>query len=178
MRLRPSYKRYNVYIDYRAENIYFSVKYMNRFAPLFSQIVDSSLWEEKLSVRIVFLTMLAKKDCDHVVRGTLYNLHRWANVSQEEVMEAIKVLESPDERRRLEKQEFEGRRIEKVEGGWKILNGAKYEREMQRIAEQVRKAKWAREHRAMKAGTPLPGERAYERELEKNGQEAADRLMP
>lgn len=120
---------------------------MNRFAPLMSQIVDSSLWTEEYYVRILFTTMLAKKDSDHVVRATAYNLHRWANITQEECLKGLKVLSSPD-RKRLDPQEHDGRRIQKVDDGWLILNGAKYEAMMRQIAEQARKARWARENRA------------------------------
>jgi len=120
---------------------------MNRFAPLMSQIVDSSLWSEEYYVRILFTTMLAKKDSDHVVRATAYNLHRWANITQEEVLEGLRILSSPD-KKRLDPQEHDGRRIEKVEGGWLVLNGAKYEAMMRKIAEQARKARWARDNRA------------------------------
>jgi len=112
-----------------------------------SQIVDSSLWEEEYYVRILFTTMLAKKDSDHVVRATAYNLHRWANITQEETAAGLKVLSSPD-KKRLDKQDHDGRRIEKVEDGWLVLNGAKYEEMMRQIAEQARKARWARDNRA------------------------------
>lgn len=112
-----------------------------------SQIVDSSLWDEPYHIRILFTTMLAKKDSDHVVRATAYNLHRWANITQEETSEGLKVLSSPD-RRRLDPQEHEGRRIQQVADGWLVLNGAKYEEMMRKISEQARKARWARENRA------------------------------
>jgi hypothetical protein len=112
-----------------------------------SRIVDSSLWQEEYYVRILFTTMLAKKDSDHVVRATAFNLHRWANITQEEVVEGLRILSSPD-KRRLDPQENEGKRIAMVEDGWLVINGAKYEEMMSKIAEQARKAKWARENRA------------------------------
>jgi hypothetical protein len=142
---------------------------MNRFAPLMSQIVDSSLWREEYYVRILFTTMLAKKDSDHVVRATPYNLHLWANITQEECLEGLKILESPD-KKRLDWQEHDGRRIEKVEGGWLVLNGHKYEEEMRRVAEQARKAKWARENRARESAKRA-SENLVKARYRKNGDE-------
>ena len=151
---------------------------MNRWAPLFSKIVDSSLWAEDDVVVKVFLTMLAKKDSDHVVRGTAFNIGRWANKSEQEAIRALEVLSSPDTKR-LEPQENEGRRIRKVDGGWLILNGAKYEEEMRRVSRQAYQAKWAREHRAgLKNGKPLPGELEHMKNVEQLGQEEAERRLP
>lgn len=120
---------------------------MDTFAPIFSRIVDSSLWDEPDHVVKVFLTLLAKKDADHVVRGSAYNISKWSRKTEKEVLDALKVLSSPD-KKRLEPQPHEGRRIQKVEEGWLVLNGATYRKMAQEVAERVRKAKWAREHRA------------------------------
>lgn len=100
------------------------------YAPLFAKIVDSSLWEEPDYVVKIFITMLVKKDKDGVVSGSAFNISRWAKKGEAEVLEALKILSSPDTRR-LEPQPFEGRRIERVEGGWLILNADHYQREMQ-----------------------------------------------
>jgi hypothetical protein len=152
---------------------------MNRFAPLFSQIVDSSVWQEPDHVRIVFITMLAKKDSDHVVRATAFNIARWANKTEKEVLDAFRVLSSPD-KRRLEPQEYDGRRIQKVEDGWLILNGDKYEKMMKKLAEQARKAKWARENRAKKSGKATggvgsAGARVYEEAIKRGSAEDVQR---
>lgn len=119
---------------------------MDRWAPLFSKIVESSIWDEDDAVCKVWVTMLALKDSDQVVRKNLYQLGRAARKSEEEVEAALKVLASPDKRRKG--QENEGRRIEKVDGGWLVLNGGFYEEEMRKISRQVYQAKWAREKRA------------------------------
>lgn len=120
---------------------------MDTFAPIFSRIVDSSLWDEPDHVVKVFLTLLAKKDADHVVRGSAYNISKWSRKTEKEVLDALKVLSSPD-KRRLEPQPHEGRRIEKVADGWLVLNGANYRKMAQEVAERARKAKWARENRS------------------------------
>jgi hypothetical protein len=135
---------------------------MNNYAPLFSHVVDSSLWDEEAHVTKVFLTMLALKDWDHVVRWSAHHLSNKAKVGDALFLKAIKVLESPDKKSKIP-QEFEGRRIKKVEDGWLILNGEKYQQEMKRANDRARWARNKREQRArMEArSTPAPGETAY-----------------
>lgn len=120
---------------------------MNTWAPLFSRIVDSSLWLEDDYVVKVFLTMMAKKDADMVVRGSAFNISQWAKKSEQETLDALKILSSPDTKR-IEPQPFEGRRIERVEDGWLILNGKVYRDLMVQENERARKRRWAAEKRA------------------------------
>lgn len=133
---------------------------MNSWTPLWSQVVDSSLWEEKPTVRVLFVTMIALKDADHVCRVDAYRLHKRANISEEETVEALKILESPDKKRKLLKQEFEGRRIQPVEDGWLILNGQKYRSMIQKFKRREYKNEWQKKKRSrpVTGGTPLPGE--------------------
>lgn len=105
---------------------------MNTWTPVWSKLPDSSVWAESKEVKILFITMLALKDRDHIVRYNAFELARKANLSEAEVLEALKVLSSPDTRR-LEPQDYDGRRIEKVEDGWLMLNGEKYRRKMQEL---------------------------------------------
>lgn len=136
-------------------------KEVRTWAPLWSSIVDSSLWMEPDYVCKVFLTMLALKDADHVYRGTAFNLARRSHKEEAEVLDALRILSSPD-KKRMETQEFEGRRIKAVEDGWLILNGAKY-RDMVRLEmkrARDRKAQAARRER-LKNAKPLPGETNY-----------------
>lgn len=95
------------------------------WTPLWSTIVMSTLWSESLEVRILFVTMLAMKDANGVVHGTLEGLRRMSNLSPEQTANAVRVLESPDSQTDTH-QEFEGRRIERCEGGWVVLNHFKY----------------------------------------------------
>lgn len=119
---------------------------MSGWTPVWSMIVDSSLWEEPDYVCKVFLTMLAIKDHDHIVRLDPYKLAKKSHKTEQEVIDALKVLSSPDTRR-LSPQEFEGRRIEKVEDGWLMLNGEKYRRMMSRIQRREYQAEWQRGYR-------------------------------
>ena len=120
--------------------------------------MDSSVWSEDDLVRIIFITMLAKKDSDHVVRGSAYQIGRWANKDESEVLKALKVLASPD-KKRLEPQPHDGRRIEKVEDGWLMLNGEEYRLKVQ---DEMRKARLRRAQTTYRAkhfpDNPLKGE--------------------
>lgn len=148
---------------------------MNTWSPLFSKIVDSSLWREKDEVIKIFLTMLAKKDADQVVRANAYMIGEWAKKTEAETLSALKVLASPD-RRRIEPQPYEGRRIQKVADGWLILNGQYYENLMRSINRRAYKTAKQAEYRARNQH-PIKGEIAAMR-AEKNGDdEGAARIL-
>lgn len=136
---------------------------MNTWTPLWSQVVESTLWEEPLPVRVLFLTMLAIKDPDHVVRMPFRRLCKKANMEPEVCQPALKVLMDPDSRS-AEEQAYQGRRVEEVEGGWLVLNGEHYRKEMSKLMLRLRKTEWQREDRAKKRamrGKALPGEARY-----------------
>jgi hypothetical protein len=130
------------------------------FTPLFSNVVYSTLWTESDLVVKVFLTMLAKMGRDYVVKANSFNISLWANKTEEEVLKALKVLMSPDTKR-VEKQEFEGRRVKKVDDGWLLLNGKKYDEKMRLMFERARKTRWARDNRVVGKG-PVPVQRQDE----------------
>jgi hypothetical protein len=142
---------------------------MITWTPVFSKLVNSSVWSEPDFVCKVFITLLALKDADHVVRHTAYALGRlcWPGDPEGEarVLKALKILESPD-RKRIEPQPYEGRRIEKVEGGWLMLNGQFYEDLMRSVNRKAYKAVKQAEYRERngkpprrpKKVGPLPGE--------------------
>lgn len=146
------------------------------FSPLMSEVVDSTLWEEPLPVRVLFVTMLALKGMDQVVRMPLRRLAKKANMDQLEVEGALRVLLGPDERS-TEKQEHDGRRIEAVEGGWLVLNGEKYQEMMFEIMRRSKRAEAQRQRRARaKLGVGLPNEAAAIAARDNGNDELADRL--
>ena len=130
---------------------------MDFYTPIFSKIVDSSLWSEPDFVVKVYLTLLAKKDRDQIVRGTAYNIGTWARKTEQEALEALKILSSPDTRR-LEPQPHDGRRIERVADGWLILNGKHYQDLMGQVNRRAKKAQYEKNRRDRLKGKPLEGE--------------------
>jgi hypothetical protein len=150
---------------------------MNTWTPLWKGIVDSSIWDEPDVVCKVFLTMLALKDADHIYRGTAYALGKQSRKSEPEVLEALRVLSSPDTKR-VEKQPFDGRRIKAVEEGWLILNGEKYRAQVSLEMKRARnrKAQQAWRDRKRSQG-PIRGETRYVEALN-NGEDAkAERIV-
>lgn len=142
---------------------------------MFSKIVDSSIWAEPDDVVKVFITMLALKDYDHVVRFNAFALGQRSHKTEAQVLEALKVLSSPD-KTRLEPQPFEGRRIGKVSDGWLILNGAFYEAEMKKINRRAYKSQWQRDKRSegKVSEAYMASERRFLKAEARGDQQAAD----
>lgn len=118
---------------------------------LFTSILDSSIWLEPTPTRIVWVTLLAAMDEDGFVRmATVENLAKRAIVTIEEAEAAAKTLESPD--RNCPEQERQGRRIERVDGGWMVLNSKKYRDIVNREKEKEQTRLRVARHRAKAPG--------------------------
>jgi len=94
------------------------------YTKLFSTIVASTIWREPDHVRIVWITMLAMSNADGVVEASVPGLADLARVTVEQCEDALTRLRSPDPYSRT--KDHEGRRIADVDGGFLILNRAKY----------------------------------------------------
>lgn len=122
---------------------------MTGFTKLFGSLVFSTVWREEKHVKIVWITMLALADYNGRVMASIPGLADAARVSLDECLEALDRLKAPDPYSRT--KEHEGRRIEEIDGGWKLLNYLKY-RELRSAEErrlQTREA--VARHRARKA---------------------------
>jgi len=111
---------------------------------LFSKIVTSSVWLEPTPTRIVWVMFLALMNEDGFVEiASIANVSHQARITEPEAAKAIEILESPDDN--SADPDHEGRRIEKVPGGWMVLNAGKYReivtREMKRERTRLRVAK-------------------------------------
>lgn len=114
------------------------------YAKIYESILDSSVWSESATTRLVWITMLAMADQDGHVEASVGGLARRANVSRDECEAALAVLSSPDPDDKSGVDD--GRRIRKVERGWTITNHRQY-REM-RTRKQIEGAQRVRKHRA------------------------------
>jgi hypothetical protein len=114
--------------------------------------VNSSLWNERDDVRLLFITLLAVCDREGYVYGSRQGLERLANITySEDESDPWHVLMSPDpdSSDRLRNPENEGRRIEEVPGGFRLLNFGYYRglrndddrREQNRRAQEKRRGK-------------------------------------
>ena len=95
-----------------------------QFTKLFSSILDSTIWQEPKETKIVWITMLAMSDRNGEVHASIPGLANRAHVTIEECESALDCLKSPDNYSRT--KDHEGRRIEEMDGGWRLLNHAKY----------------------------------------------------
>jgi hypothetical protein len=92
---------------------------------LFSSILDSSIWLEEPTTKVVWVTLIAAMNEDGFAHfSAIQNLANRAVLSVEVTQAAVKIHESPDPN--SADKEFDGCRIERVPGGWMVLNAKKY----------------------------------------------------
>lgn len=119
------------------------------FTKLHGTILDSSVWQEDDATLRVWVYFLAKKDRDGYVAATIPGIAGACHKSIEVVEEAIAKFEAPDPYSRT--PDYEGRRIERVEGGWLVLNHRFYRDaqspQQRAVAERVRKHRAAKRQR-------------------------------
>lgn len=128
------------------------------YVKLFGSILDSTIWKASPPTKVVWVTMMAMADRDGVVSSSVPGLVDRARVTRPEAEDALSLFLSPDPDSRTE--QFDGRRIEKVDGGWRLLNYEKY-REMQsaddrreKAADRVRRHREREKQRTGGAVTP------------------------
>lgn len=98
------------------------------YTKLFNSILASTIWREDDKTRIVWITLLAMADRHGLAEGSVPGIADFARVSVDDCRKALGKLSAPDEDSRS--QEHEGRRIEAVEGGWRLLNHEKYRQKL------------------------------------------------
>ena len=113
---------------------------------IYQSILDSSVWSESQSTRLVWITMLTMADWDGRVFASVDGIARRAVVSIDEATEALAVLSSPDANDRSGVEE--GRRIVQIERGWRVINHSYY-RDL-RTEKQVKTAERVAAWRASK----------------------------
>ena len=109
------------------------------FTKLFSSITESTIWVAPDAHRLCWITMLAMADSRGRVFGSIPGLANRARVSVEDTRGAIEAFLGPDHDSRT--KDNEGRRLEVIDGGWRLLNHAKYRaiRDEEAILEAKRK---------------------------------------
>lgn len=115
------------------------------YTKLFGSIIASSIWTEDDRTRIVWITMLAMTNRFGIVEASVPGLAKMAGVPVDAARVALEKFLAPDPDSRS--KEFEGRRIEAVDGGWRLLNHAKYRQKMSQDDIRERKRIWDRENR-------------------------------
>jgi hypothetical protein len=118
---------------------------MAGYTKLFGTIVTSTVWQEDAETKVIWITLLALVDKNGVVEATIPGIAHIAKVSIEKVEQAMNKFLSPDHYSRS--SEFEGRRIEKVDGGYLILNYSKYRAKMRSEERQEYQRKYMQNYR-------------------------------
>ena len=129
------------------------------FTKLFSSIIFSTVWQQPKDTKILWVTMLALADADGVVEASVPGLAVAAGITIDECRSSIVALESPDPDSK--NPDNEGRRIEKCEGGWLLLNYRYYRDKMTAEHRRAKTAERVRKHRdrkskEAKAAPPAP----------------------
>jgi hypothetical protein len=94
------------------------------FTKLFSSITASTIWAARDQTRILWITMLAMADQHGRVWASVPGLANIARISIPDCETALAELQAPDKYSRT--KDHDGRRIEPIDGGWRLLNHAKY----------------------------------------------------
>jgi hypothetical protein len=130
------------------------------FTKLFSGILESTVWCEPLATRVCWIAMLAMADRHGRVWSSLPGLAKRAGISLDEAKAAVDRFLAPDAYSRT--PDFEGRRIEQIDGGWRLLNHAKYRALRDEDERREYQRHWDREHRG-KSKNPTRSDRARPR---------------
>lgn len=119
------------------------------FTKLDKEILLSTVWVgTDLETKVVWITLLALANWDGYVGASLPGIAATAGVALDRCAEIMGAFEGPDHESRSD--EYEGRRLLKVDRGWEILNYPAF-RDGQ-TPEQRKNAERMREWRAKKAG--------------------------
>lgn len=121
------------------------------FTKLCASITASTIWQEPAGTRLVWITMLAMAGRDGVVRGSVPGLASLAKVTLAETEIALTCFLSPDKYSRT--KDHEGRRIAEVDGGWLLLNHAKF----RGVTIDEKRKIWAEEKKAQRAAKKSGG---------------------
>ncbi|HTD17860.1 MAG TPA: hypothetical protein VK673_21935 [Chthoniobacterales bacterium] len=120
------------------------------YTKLFQKILASSIWNEDDKTRLVWVTMLALRNDRNKVEASVGGLAHQARVSVEDCQRALVKLENedPDDSSGI----LNGRRVEKVQGGWIIINAEAYKHAQDEDEVRAYHAAYMREWRKRKKG--------------------------
>jgi hypothetical protein len=114
------------------------------FTKLSSAICESSLWSEDSDTRVLWITLLAMADQFGRVQAAVPGLARKANIPIEKARQGLNRFLAPDPDSRT--PDNEGRRIEAIEGGWRLLNYEFY-RELKYVEDRKEQNRQAQQRR-------------------------------
>lgn len=136
------------------------------FTKLFASITESTVWCEPDTTRLCWITMLAMADAQGRVWGSIPGLANRARVSVDAARTAIKTFLAPDPDSRTDVAE--GRRIEVMDGGWKLINHAKYRALRDEESAKEAKRKYAAKKRAEEKAAADAASKEVDKKVDNN----------
>lgn len=124
-----------------------------QFTKLFSCILDSTIWQEPPQTKILWITMLAMSDRNGEVHASVPGLAKRAGITLEECERGIACLMAPDPYSRT--KDHDGRRVGTIDGGWALLNHAKYRALLSAEERREYNRQKQAEHRANKKASAI-----------------------
>lgn len=119
----------------------------NPYTPIFKRTLQSRIWSLSPSTRCVWMWMKLQADPEGYVNADLAGVAAGANVELEDARRAIDGFLAPDPDADPD-DPYEGRVLERVRGGWLILDHES-DRELAKVeAHNARNARYARARRA------------------------------
>lgn len=109
---------------------------MSNYVKLFGSILDSTVWKLPPAITKVWITMLAMADRDGIVEASVPGVAHRAIVPLAVAEKAIAIFQAPDPHSKT--PDKEGRRIEAVPRGWRLINFESY-RELQSLDDRRKK---------------------------------------
>lgn len=144
------------------------------YTKLFSSITESTVWGEPYATRIVWVTLLAMADARGNVYGAVPGIARRANVTLAEAEAALAAFLSPDPYSRT--KDSDGRRIEEIDGGWRLINHGKYSAVRNADERREYKRQWDQENRP--SGHARTGVVRQQSDSSPTGSDKSDRPDP
>lgn len=94
------------------------------FTKIHTALITSTVWQEPYPHKIAWVTMMVLADQHGEVFASIPGLAKQCGIKVDEMEAALQSFMEPDKYSRT--KDFEGRRIEEIDGGWALLNHPKY----------------------------------------------------
>jgi hypothetical protein len=126
-----------------------------------SSIIYSSIWQEDSDTKVVWITMLAMRNKDGEIFASVGGLAHAARVSVEKTKKALDKFLKPESD---SSSRDDGRRIEEIPGGWRLLNHERIQAEAKAANHAAYMASYMaerRKHEKIAKGLGNAGEAQY-----------------
>lgn len=124
------------------------------FTKLDSNLPMSSVWAADDATLRLWIALLSQADAHGFVAGTVPGMARLCGKPIEEIERSLTILEGPDPHSRT--PDNEGRRLARVDGGWVLLNHAKYRERTDRDKRRAQVRDAVRAWRERRGGPKKP----------------------